>query len=148
MRNTDSNSAFLSWEGTIGRKDYVINMLILIGMLIAISLVNFNVIAPQKFLNTILIFLVNFLQFVLVISVLSVVYRRIADFSTGRSFKFAKIMKIIFAVLFLFPLFYFFLINYLLPPIPIISECLYMLSLFAIIGGIIASIIFCFLKSK
>ncbi len=148
MRNFDSNSAFLSWEGTINRKDYAINMLILIALFVALHLVNFNVLAPQKILNTILLYLVSFLQFIILISLLSIVYRRINDFSTGRSFRFQNIMKYIFGIFFLFPVLYFYIFAYFLSNIPFISVFLSYTALCFILVAIIASIIFCFIKSK
>lgn len=148
MRNFDSNSAFLSWEGTINRKDYAINMLILIALFVALYFVNFDVLAPQKILNTILLYLVSFLRFIILISLLSIVYRRINDFSTGRSFRFQNIMKYIFGIFFLFPVLYFYIFLFFISYIPFLSVFLNILAVYAVYGAVIAAIVFCFIKSK
>ena len=79
MAYNESNNSFYSWEGTINRKDYVINMLILIALFFALNLVRFDILAQNKILYTILMFIIGFLKFIFIMSVLSVIYRRIAD---------------------------------------------------------------------
>ena len=46
MTYKQSNNDFFSYQGTINRKDYAINMLIVIALLIGISLVRFDSFAP------------------------------------------------------------------------------------------------------
>ena len=148
MSYNKSNSAFLSWEGTINRKDYVINMLILLTLALGMNFININVLAPEKITNTILSFLIQFLQFIFVISVLSVVYRRITDFSSGRTYKFKKTFYYLFIALFVFPVLYFYVFAYFLNFIPYLTTILGIYSLVAITFAFILSIIFCFLKAK
>ncbi len=148
MSYNKSNTALLSWEGTINRKDYVINMLILLAIFFGINFINFNALAPQKILNTILTFLVQFFQFVIVISILSVVYRRIADFSSGRTYQFQKTFYYIFIALFVIPVLYFYVLAYFLNFIPLISSILGMYSIAALIAAFVFSVVFCFFKAK
>ncbi len=148
MKDYSSNNAFLSWEGTINRKDYVINMLILLTLFFGIFFIKFDVLAPQKVLNVILTYMVYFLQFIVLISILSVVYRRINDFSIGRSYKFKKTMNTIFGVLFLFPVLYFYVFAYFLSFLQAIIAILNILAFSAIIIGMIAAVVFAFIKSK
>ncbi|MBQ9246780.1 hypothetical protein IJ182_11010 [bacterium] len=148
MAFNESNNSFFSWEGTIGRKDYAINMFILVALFIGLSLINFDVIAPEKITNSILLFIVGFLKFIIVMSVLSVIYRRIADFSIGRSYKFQKIAKSSFGIFIVFPILYLYIVFPFLMFMPIIANCLAFISLILGVIGIIVSIIICFIKSK
>ena len=148
MAYKESNSAFLSWEGTISRKDYAINMLIAVVSLIALYFTNFSVLVPQKFLYDIIVFLVQFLQFILIISVLSLIYRRIEDFSRRFTIKIQRIFKYLFYILCLFPIIYIFVLNYLLNIIPIITVILNISSLIAGFLGILFSIIVGLIKSE
>ena len=105
MSDKPSNTDFFSYQGTINRKDYTINMLIVIAMLIGISLVRFDSFAPYirpEFLYKVLMFMVNLFQFVMLMSAISLVYRRIADFSILKSTTFIVWMKKIFFILFVF----------------------------------------------
>ena len=42
MRNKDYNNEFFGWNGSIARKDYAINMLIVFALYIVLSFVNFQ----------------------------------------------------------------------------------------------------------
>lgn len=141
------NTNFLSFEGKIGRKNYIINLLILLLLLIGIFFIKFeNYIEyfRYKFLYTILIFIVDILKFAIVISILSVVYRRIADFSTIN-----KKMKYLFFIFYLFPVLYVYWGHYLLDFIPPLISLLDIITYIIIIPtAIIITIIFSFLKSK
>ena len=148
MSYKESNNSFFSWEGTINRKDYIINMLILTALFFVIKLVRFDILVPEKITHTILMFIVGFLQFVVVMSILSIVYRRIVDFSIGRSYKFRKIMKSIFVIFYVFPILYIYIIAGFISFIPLVSVFLGYLAILTAILGIISSIIFAFIKSK
>ncbi len=144
MSNKEYNNDYFSYEGVISRKNYTINMLILIVLLISLSLIRFDTIkqfVTYNFLYETLIFIVNFFKFVIVMSMLSVIYRRIADFSENKSIKFNLIMKRIFILLFVFPLLYFYCIIYFFN-----FSILFYTALILTFIGFIASIIFCFLK--
>ena len=149
MNFNENNNNFFSWEGLIGQKDYAINMLILIALVCLLQFLNFNALfGDHQILNGILDFLAQFLQFVFIISILSVVYRRIKDFTIDRPVIYKKVYKIIFSVLFLFPVLYFFVFAYFLNFIPIITQLLNIICAFLSIMGLIAAIIFCFFKGK
>ena len=76
MSYQQSNKDFFSYQGTINRKDYTINMLIVIALSIGISLVRFDnfvhYIKPE-FLYKILMFMVNLFQFVMLMSAISLI---------------------------------------------------------------------------
>lgn len=150
MSKTESNNEFFSYNGTISRKNYVINLLILIGVLVGLNLIRFENFAPYiqiKFLYSAMIFMASFLEFVMLMSLLSVVYRRIADFSTSKSIKFQENMKKVFAIFFVFPAIYLYCIRYFIDFIPTIRSFLDIFTTFCLIPvGFIASIVFCFIK--
>ena len=148
MKDYSSNNAFLSWEGTINRKDYVINMLIMLTLFFGIFFIRFDVLAPQKILYLILTYMVSFLQFIILISILSVIYRRINDFSIGRSYDFRNKMNTVFGVLFVFPVLYFYIFAYFLSFLQSLISILNILACIAIIIGIVAAVVFAFIKSK
>ena len=143
----NDNTNFLSFEGKIGRKNYIINLLILILLFIGIFLIKFDNYIEffrYKFLYTILIFIIDILKFAIIISILSVIYRRIADFS-----KINEKMKYLFFVFYLLPLIYIYWGHYFLDFIPPLIYFLDILMYLIIIPiAIILTIIFSFLKSK
>jgi uncharacterized membrane protein YhaH (DUF805 family) len=149
MNFNEYNNNFFSWEGLIGQKDYAINMAILFVVVFLLQFINFKVLfGEQNFLVGILDFLAQFLQFVFVISILSVVYRRINDFTVDRPLIYKKVYKVIFIALFLFPVLYFYIFAYFLDFIPILVKLLNIVCLFTAILGFIASVVFCFIKGK
>ncbi len=149
MAYKESNSAFFSWEGTINRKDYIINMLIMIVISVALPFINFEVLVPQKILYGILMFLVQFLQFVLVFSMLSVIYRRIADFSSNYSVKRQEILRKSFIVIFVLPVVYFAILRYFLDFLQGFMGILDIIFLFVFAPVcLIISIVLAFIKGK
>ncbi len=152
MNNRESNNDFFSYQGTINRKDYIINMLILSAIFIGLHFIHFENFADfinYKFLLQVLIFMKNLLEFVILFSALSVIYRRIADFSLYKSYKFNLIMKRIFVLLYVLPVLYLFCIRYFLDIMPFLANILDTLVIFVIIPiAFITSIIFSFIKSN
>ena len=152
MSYNESNNEFFSYQGTINRKDYIINILIIISLLIGISLVKFDNFAPYikpEFLYKVLMFMVYFFQFVMLMSVISLVYRRIADFSSSKSVVFISTMKKLFAILFIFPVLYIFCFRYFINIIPILQNTLDIITTFLLLPlGFLSMIIFAFLKGE
>ena len=84
MQSNEYNNDFLGYHGYINRKNYAINLLILFALFLATNLVNFEKLTQftnYEFLKTVLSFVVDLFKFVIMMSALSVVYRRIADIS-------------------------------------------------------------------
>lgn len=152
MANRESNKEFFSYQGTINRKDYIINMLILIALYTGISFINFESFAPYisyKILLNILIFMASLFKFVILFSGLSVIFRRIADFSLYKSYKFNLTMKRIFVFLYVLPVLYLFCIRYFLDITPALANILDIIVIFVIIPlACITSVIFCFIKGN
>lgn len=146
MNTKESNSSYLSFEGIINRKDYTINMLILLGIFIGVNLINFNYLQTffrYEFLYTIFVFIVEMLKFIVMIAIISTVYRRISDFTD-----FNDNWKRIFFIFYFFPFLY---LNWgnLLNFIPFLIKVLDIVTLFIILPvAFISSIIFAFIKSK
>ncbi len=152
MSYKDYNNDFFSYQGTISRKNYIINMLIITALFICINFVRFETFLPfirPEFLYKILIFMVEFFKFVLLMSAISVIYRRIADFSNSKSNTFKENMKKLFSILFVFPFLYDFCIRYFIDFIPFLQHMLDIaVNIIIIPIGIIALIIFCFIKGN
>lgn len=152
MSYNESNNEFFSYQGTINRKDYVINIIIIIGLFIGISLVRFDSFQPYikpEFLYKVLIFMVDLFQFVMLMCGISLVYRRIADFSLSKSGAFISKMQKLFALLFVFPVLYIFCFRFFINIIPIIQNILDILTIFILAPlGIISTIILAFIKGK
>ncbi len=150
MENNYNNN-FFGYNGYINRKNYTINMLILFALYVSTLLVNFETFVQftnYKFLLTILLFLVNFFQFIILISSISVIYRRIADISRSRSIDFFKNAKRIFATTFVFPILYFYCLRPFLSFMPIIQLIDLITVLILLPFGIIILITLCFLKGN
>lgn len=149
MKYNEYNTNFFGWEGLIGQKDYAINIFILIALVFLLQFLNFDVLfSGHPILNNILVFLAQFLQFVFMISILSVVYRRIRDFTIDRPVIYKKVYKVIFCAFFLIPFLYFSLFLYFLDFIPILTQIVSLICAFLGIMGFIASVLFCFFKGK
>lgn len=152
MDNKNYNNDFFSYNGVIGRKNYIINMLILTGLYFGLFFIRFETFTQYtniKFLLPVLIFMVSLLRFVILMSALSVVYRRIADISAFRSYNFNLAMKRIFVLLFVFPVLYLFCIRYLLDIVPFIVNTLDFTVFFILLPlSILSSFIFCFIRAK
>ena len=152
MSYKEVNNNFFGYEGTIGRKDYAINMLIVVSLYLILTFTNFQALAPYtkpEFLLHVLLFMVGLFKFVLVISSISMIYRRIADFSLNKGDKFKLITKRLFAFLYVLPILYFFGIKYFFDTFPSIIIFFDILTLFIILPlAIIFAFILCFVKSK
>ena len=142
-----SNNAFFSFEGTISRKDYCINSLILIFILLGLNFINFNHLFKflnENFLYSIIMYIVFLFKFIAIICLISVIYRRISDFSNS-----TENTKRIFGILYIFPVFYYYWGNYITNIFPILKNILdIMVYLIIIPTAFIATIIFAFLKRK
>ena len=152
MTQQESNNDFFSYQGTISRKDYIINMLILLAIFVGLSLIrfeNFEKFITYKFLYNVMIFMVSMLKFTSIMAILSVVYRRITDFSQYKSAVFQKIMKNLFVILFVCPVLYDYCLRFFIDIIPLLQAILDYIIIFILYPlAIIAAIIFCFPKKK
>ncbi len=152
MDNKNYNNDFFSYNGVIGRKNYIINMLILFALYFALFFVRFETFTQFtniKFILPVLMFMVSLFKFVILMSALSVIYRRIADISLFRSYAFNLAMKRIFVLIYVFPILYLFCLRYFLDIIPFIITALDFTVLYMLFPlGIIGIIIFSFVKSK
>ena len=146
MNMKESNSNYLSFEGSISRKDYSINMLILCGIFIGVNLINFKTLQPLfnfEFLFSVFIFIIEMLKFIVLIAIISTIYRRIADFT-----EFDDKWKKIFFIFYFFPFLY---LNWgnLLNFIPVLIKILDLVTLFLLLPiALLSSIVFAFIKSK
>lgn len=145
MNNYENNS-FYSYNGHINRKNYIINLLILLALYVSTLLVNWNVFfqfTPYKFLIDILMYVVLCFQFIIVFCSLSVIYRRISDITKNKNEEVKNKAKTIFALLYVFPIIYLFgikqLVNFAF--IDLIVFCLLSVSS-------ICAIVLCFIKGK
>lgn len=148
----ENNNNFFSYNGYINRKNYAINMLILVALYVSVSFVNFESFfqyTNYKFLYTVLMFMVGFFKFVILMSAISVVYRRIADISKKRTEQFFMAMKRLFVLLIVLPALYVYCIRYFFDVVPILVYGLDILTFFGLIpAGIIMAIILCFIKGE
>ena len=136
MAQRESNNDFFSYQGTISRKNYIINMLILSAIYIGLSFIhfeNFSDFIRYKILLTILIFMADLLKFVVLFSALSVIYRRIADFSVYKSYTFNLIMRRLFVFLYVLPVLYIFCIRYFLDIMPFLINILDIIIFFIVL---------------
>lgn len=127
MGKNGYNNDFFGYKGKIGRKNYLINMLILVAMYIAISCIQFDSLIQYitfKLIYSLLIWTVEVLKFVIIMSAISLVYRRIQDFASTKTQNFNDSMKRIFIYLFVFPTLYIFCIRYAIGIIPNITALL------------------------
>lgn len=109
--NNENSSIFFSYEGRIGRKNHFINMVILILLYIGLTLIKPDGLTAKtdlKFLNTILYFMIDLMKFLTVMSCFTLLYRRINDICTNRTQKFCSIMRKIYTVIYVIPLFIYF----------------------------------------
>lgn len=152
MSYNQQNNDLFSYQGTINRKNYIINILIVLALFIGISLVHFENFAEYvnpKFLYSILLFMVDLFKFVILISAISLVYRRIADFSNLKSIKYNVVVKKIFFILFVFPVIYIFCLRFFVDIIPIMRNFLDLFVFFILIPlSIFTTIILAFIKGN
>ena len=145
--NNQYNNNFYGYNGLINRKNYAINIFILIALYFSLSLVkweSFFQFTTYKFLFTILIYIIFCLKFIFIMCSMSLIYRRISDIFANKSLKHFEIAKKFFIFLFVIPILYWFCFKDLLG--------FYLLNLFCFFIifpiDIIISIILCFIKGK
>ena len=150
MINKDYNNDFFGWNGSIARKNYAINILIVFALYVVLSFVNFNAFEPFipiKFLLTVLIFMSDILKIVLVMCALSLVYRRITDFSGTKPYKFQLNMKRLFVFLYVVPALYLLCVRYFFDFMPLFIQIAdFLVFLILIPLAFISSLVFCFIK--
>lgn len=151
MSYKEYNNNFFGYDGYIDRKNYIINMLILTVIFLGLQFIKFENFIPYitfKLLYDILIFFAGFLKFVVIISALSVVYRRISDISAEKSQTFKSNIQKFFYIFYIFPFFYIFC-RYFIDIIPIITQISDLITIFILIPtGIISAVIFSFIKGN
>lgn len=121
MSYNETNTDFFSYTGTINRKNYAINMVILIALFTAASFIraeNFFEYTNKTFLLPILMFMISMFKFVLIFSALSVIYRRFSDISENKSERFKQNAKKIFVSIYIMPILYFLCIRYFFDLLP------------------------------
>ncbi len=152
MAYRNSNNDFFSYQGTIGRKNYAINMLILIALFVLISLVRFESFmrfTNLTFLYSVVLFMANLFKFVVLMSAVSVVYRRLSDIAYSKSLSFYNSIKKIFVLVFVFPILYIFCLRFFIDIIPFIQNLLDILVLYVLVPlGMLSVIILGFIKGK
>ena len=152
MQSNEYNNDFLGYHGYINRKNYAINLLILFALLVATTLVNFEKLTQftnYEFLKVVLTFVVDLFKFVIMISALSVVFRRIADISKKRPASFFENLKKAYGILYVFPIFYLYCFRYFLDIIPQLTTILNILTIMILLPlAIISTIILCFIKGE
>lgn len=152
MNHKESNSDFFSYNGTINRKDYTINLLIVVALYIILTFTRFeNILQYTKpeIIIHIFVFMVSMFKFLLVMSTISIIFRRVADVTLSKSEIFKTNTKKIFALLFVFPILHLFCLRYFLDIFPSLVTILDTITLFVLIPiSIIIAIILCFIKGK
>ena len=152
MQSNEYNNDFLGYHGYINRKNYAINLLILFALFVATTLVNFEKLTQftnYEFLKVVLTFVVDLFKFVIMISALSVVFRRIADISKKRPASFFENFKKAYGILYVFPIFYLYCFRYFLDIIPQLTTILNILTIMILLPlAIISTIILCFIKGE
>ena len=152
MQSNEYNNDFLGYHGYINRKNYAINLLILFALFVATTLVNFEKLTQftnYEFLKVVLTFVVDLFKFVIMISALSVVFRRIADISKKRPASFFENLKKAYGILYVFPIFYLYCFRYFLDIIPQLTTILNILTIMILLPlSIISTIILCFIKGE
>lgn len=140
------NNSFYGYNGYINRKNYAINLFILVALYVSTNLVNWNSFTQftsHKFLSDVLLYIILCFQFIMVLCLLSVVYRRISDIIKNKAEKTKDNAKTLFIVLYVIPVLYFLVLRQFIN--------FYILDIFVlllILISIISSIVLCFIKSK
>lgn len=140
------NNSFYGYNGYINRKNYAINLFILVALYVSTNLVNWNSFTQftsHKFLSDVLLYIILCFQFIMVLCLLSVVYRRISDIIKNKAEKTKDNAKTLFIVLYIIPVLYFLALRQFIN--------FYILDIFVlllILISIISSIVLCFIKSK
>ena len=152
MNREEYNNDFFSYQGRISRKNYAINMLILLAIfwgLNFIKLEGFEQYITYKFLYSALVFMVSMTKFVALMSILSVVYRRISDFSNNKTDSYKLAMKKLFILLFVLPILYDYCFRFFINVIPPLQYTLDITTIFILYPlAFLTTIILCFVKSE
>lgn len=107
MNDNYENNSFFGYYGVIGRKNYIINSLILIALFIALMFIDIPKLMQYSqitFLSYVLDFVIGCFKFVIVFSLISLAYRRISDISEGKSENFQINLKRVYGVLYIYPI--------------------------------------------
>ena len=151
MAEKNYNNEFFGWYGSISRKNYAINMLIVFALYILLSFVKFNAFEqfiPIKFIFSVLVFMVGLFKLVLIMCALSLVYRRIADFAGTKPYSFQLNMKRLFVFLYVVPALYLMCVRYFFEFFPLFINFMDLLTFFILIPlSFISAIVFGFIKS-
>ena len=152
MNQQENNSDFFSYNGTISRKDYSINLLIVVSLYIILSFTKFeNLLQYTKpeLLVHIFVFMVSMFKFLLVMSAISIIFRRIADITQNKSEQFKTNAKKVFALLYVFPILHLFCLRYFLDIFPSLVSILDMSTFFILMPiSMLTAIVLSFVKSK
>ena len=143
------NNNFFSYEGTINRKNYTINMLIIITLCACLQFVDFSFyfsFTKLTFLYGIFEFLVILFKYVLMFCAISVVYRRITDITCNSSAKTKDIAKKIFTCVYIVPLLLYFLGGILFQQGIIMNLIILVVFFLFLPISAITSILLCFIK--
>lgn len=133
MNNDNYNNDFFGYTGFINRKNYIINMLILISIGVICKFINVEALftySSFKFLIHVLDFAVSMIIFVVSVACLSLVFRRLADITSESSENAKNSVKKLFSILYVFPFIYLLCIRYFIGDIPFISSVLDLSMLF------------------
>lgn len=107
MFSSEYNNDLLGFQGRIERKNYIINLLICSAILIGFHFIRFDVLMqyiPYKLLKDSLGICISLFIWVIFISLISVIYRRITDISYYKSSKFKKNIRKFYIICFVVPL--------------------------------------------
>ena len=106
MYNQENNN-FFGYYGYIGRKNYIINSVILAVMFVVLHFVNFPSLmqySNMSFLNYVLEFIIGCFKFITIFSFISLAYRRLEHITAGKSNNLALILKRIYGILYVYPI--------------------------------------------
>ena len=152
MNNEDYNNDFFGYHGRISRKNYAINMLILLAIFCGLSFIKLESFEPYityRFLYSALVFMVSMTKFVALMAMISVVYRRISDFTNKKDDSYKHVMKKIFVLLFVLPILYDYCLRFFVDTIPFLQYTLDLTTIFILYPlAFITTIILCFVKSE
>jgi uncharacterized membrane protein YhaH (DUF805 family) len=152
MGYKEENNDFFGWYGTINRKNYTINILILVTLFILLSVTNYQTFVQYtnfKFVQFILDLVIELFKFIILISALSIVYRRIADFTLNKSQKFKSIMQKLFGIIFVAPILYLYCLKDFLNFIPILTYILNIITIYVLLPiCLLSTLVLCFIKEK
>ena len=143
------NNNFFGYEGTINRKNYIINMLIIITLCACLHFVDFSFyfsFTKLTFLYGIFEFLISLFKYVLMFCAISVIYRRMTDISFNSSSKTKSIVKKIFTFVYIVPLLLYFLGGIVFQQGLIMQFIILTVFFFFLPISVITSFTLCFIK--